>query len=162
DIILHLDDEDLSRKYNYPNPPIMAIILEPLVNLRSPWGALLWFYLKVGMTLVCFQWVFRMIETPERPFPTWAKVLTVLLSLRTIMSDLTHGNVNLFILFLVVGFLYAFHRGRGFLSGNILALAIACKVTPALFLPYLLWKKAWRAAAGGAMGLVLFLLVVPG
>src|SRR5262249_4776420 len=140
----------------------MAIILEPLVNLPSPWGALLWFYLKVGMTLAAYYWVFRMVGTAELPFPEWAKAATVLLSLRPIMSDLLHGNVNLFILFLVLAFLYAFHRGRDFLSGNILGLAIACKVTPALFLPYFLWKRAWTAALGCAVGLVLFLLVVPG
>src|SRR5262249_27468918 len=92
----------------------------------------------------------------------WAKAATVLLSLRPIMSDLLHGNVNLFILFLVLAFLYAFHRGRDFLSGNILGLAIACKVTPALFLPYFLWKRAWTDTLGCAVGLVLFLLVVPG
>jgi len=35
-------------------------------------------------------------------------------------------------------------------------------VTPALFIPYFLWKRAWRALAGCAVGLVLFLLIVPG
>jgi len=39
---------------------------------------------------------------------------------------------------------------------------VACKVTPALFLPYLVWKRAWRAAAGCLVGLGLWLLVVPG
>jgi alpha-1,2-mannosyltransferase len=83
-------------------------------------------------------------------------VLTVLLSLRPIAGDLSHGNVNLFILFLVVAFLYAFHRGRDLLAGLLLALAMACKVTPALFVPYLVWKRAWRALAGCAAGLALF------
>jgi hypothetical protein len=39
----------------------------------------------------------------------------------------------------------------------VLGLAIACKVTPALFVPYLLWKRSWRALAGCAVGLALFL-----
>jgi len=33
---------------------------------------------------------------------------------------------------------------------------MACKVTPALFVPYLLWKRAPRALAGCAAGIVLF------
>src|SRR5262249_51204619 len=84
------------------------------------------------------------------------------LSLRPIMGDLSHGNVNLFILFLVSGALYAFHQEYDLIAGVILGLAIACKVTPALFIPYFLWKRAWRAAAGCGVGVVLFLVLVPG
>src|SRR5262249_11089124 len=55
----------------------------------------------------------------------------------------------------------AFHKGKPGRGGLLLAFAIACKVTPALFVPYLVWKRAWRALAGCAVGLVLFLWVVP-
>jgi hypothetical protein len=78
------------------------------------------------------------------------------------MGDLSHGNINLFILFLVTAALYAFHRQRSGLGGLVLGLAIAVKVTPALFLPYLLWKRAWKALAGCVGGLILFLWLVPG
>jgi hypothetical protein len=78
------------------------------------------------------------------------------------MGDLYHNNVNIFILFLLAGSLFAFSRGRRMTSGVILGLAIACKVTPALFIPYFLWKRAWGALAGCALGLILFLLLVPG
>src|SRR5205823_14479522 len=90
------------------------------------------------------------------------KALTVLLSLRPITGDLTHGNVNLFILFLVVASLYAYRERRDYVSGLFLALGIACKVTPALFIPYFVWKRAWRALAGCAAGLVLFFALAPG
>jgi hypothetical protein len=156
-----LDEEDIYQRFTYPNPPIMAILLRPLADMPPLTAALLWFYLKVSMTIVALHWVFRLVESGDRPFPTWAKVLATLLSLRPIMGDLSHGNVNLFILFLVVGSLYAFHQGRDLTAGIVLALAICCKVTPALFVPYFLWKRAWRALAGTAIGLVLFLAVVP-
>jgi hypothetical protein len=155
------DGENPWERYNYPNPPIMALLLRPLLAMRPVAAALTWFYLKVGLTLLALYWVFRLVEQPDRVFPPWAKVLTVLLGLRPIMGDLIHGNINLFILFLVVAALYAFHRGRDVLSGVALALAIACKVTPALFLPYLLWKRSWKALAGCAAGLVLFFGLIP-
>jgi hypothetical protein len=44
----------------------------------------------------------------------------------------------------------------------VLALAVACKVTPALFLAYFVWKRAWRVVVACAAGLVLWLAVVPG
>jgi hypothetical protein len=155
------DPDGLYKTYHFPNPPITALLLRPLAGLPPVAGALVWFYLKVGMTLASLFWIFRLVEDPARPFPEWAKGLAVLLSLRPIMGDLSHGNINLFILFLVIAALYAFHRQRSLVGGLVLGLAIACKVTPALFLPYLLWKRAWKALAGCTLGLVLFLWVVP-
>ncbi len=162
DQVLHVSDEDIYDRYNYPNPPIMALLLEPIAQLPPLAGSLCWFYLKLALTMIALGWVFRLVESPGQPFPVWAKALTILLSLRPVMGDLTHGNVNLFILFLVVAALYAFHRGRDWTAGITLALAMCCKVTPALFVPYFLWKRAWKTLAGCAVGLVLFLVVVPG
>jgi hypothetical protein len=147
---------------SYPNPPIMALLLRPLMEMPPLAGALTWFYLKVTMALLAIRWAFRLVERPAQPFPAWGKALAVLLSLRPIIGDLTHGNVNLFILFLVMGTLYAFRRRRDFTAGISLALAIACKVTPALFVPYFLWKGAWKTLAGCAVGLVLFFWLIPG
>jgi hypothetical protein len=157
-----LYDINIYERYSYPNPPIMALVLKPLVELPPVAASLVWFYVKVGLTFLAIPWAFRLIESADRPFPIWAKVIAVILSLRPIMGDLSHGNVNLFILFLVVATLLAFHRGRDFSAGLVLGLAIACKVTPALFVPYFLWKRAWRTLAGCTLGLVLFLLLVPG
>ncbi len=159
--IQQVDEEDIYERYDYPNPPIMALVLWPLAQLPPLAGALCWFYLKVGMVLLSLHWIFRLVEKHEQPFPPWAKVLAALLSLRPIMGDLSHGNVNLFILFLVVAALYLFHRGQDLRAGILLALAICCKVTPALFVPYLAWKRAWRALAGCGLGLALFLFVIP-
>jgi hypothetical protein len=161
---------DIAGRYNYPNPPIMALLLYPLVKLpvvlqglgvstRLSLAAagLSWFWIKAGLTLLAVRWAFSLVQSPGRPFPLWAQALAVLLSLRPILGDLQHGNVNLFILFLVMAALAAFRRGRDLLAGGLLGLAIACKVTPALFLPYLVWKRAWGALAGAAAGLALFL-----
>ncbi len=145
-----LGEENIYERYNYPNPPVMALLLRPLVELPPVAAALVWFYLKVGMTLLALRWVFRMVESGGVPFPPWAKGLTMLLSLRPILGDLLHGNVNLFILFLVVAALSLFHRRWEVPAGVVLGLAIACKVTPALFVPYFLWKRSWKALRSSA------------
>jgi hypothetical protein len=161
--LLHLDrGVQLYDEYNYPNPPIMALLLRPVAILPPLVGSLAWFYLKVVMAFLVFHWVFLLVDDPARPFPVWAKMTALVLSMRPIISDLTHGNINIFILFLVVGALVALRGRRDIGAGLLLGLAIACKVTPALFVPYLLWKRTWRALAGCVAGLVLFLWVVPG
>jgi hypothetical protein len=158
------DGENIHEKYNYPNPPIMPQMLWPLAKLAevSPLAAALtWYYVKVGMFVICVIWAFRLVESQDRPFPAWAKALAIVLSIRPILGDLTHGNINIFILFVVMASLYSFSRGRDRLSGVLLALAIACKVTPALFIVYFLWRRSWHTLIGCAFGLVLFFFIVP-
>jgi alpha-1,2-mannosyltransferase len=155
-------DVNIWERHNYPNPPVMVALLEPLVYLPPLAGSLCWFYLKVGMAALALFGTFRLVEDPDRPFPAWGKALVVLLALRPITGDLSHGNINLFILALVVGALCAFRGRRELLAGVLLALGIACKVTPALFVPYFVWKRAWKTLASCALGLVLFYFLVPG
>jgi hypothetical protein len=160
--LLQLDaGENIYERFGYPNPPIMALMLRPLADLPPLVGALTWFYLKVAMALAAFAMTFRLSEDPGRPFPAWAKAVTVLVSIRPILGDLTHGNVNLFILFLVVAALSSYRRGWDVTAGVVLALGVACKVTPALFVIYFAWKGAWRVLGGVALGLGLFVIVVP-
>jgi alpha-1,2-mannosyltransferase len=152
--------------HNYPNPPIMALVLYPLAKLPPLAGAMTWFALKVlmanGMALWCLSLLRRPGEPMPKRFAAWGLPVALLLSLHPILGDLAHGNVNVFIAFLVVGSLVLYCRRWDFSSGIVLALAVACKVTPALFVPYFLWKRAWKQLAGCAVGLALWLFVVPG
>jgi hypothetical protein len=161
---VHEMDEgvDVWEKFVYPNPPIMVLLLEPFFAL-PPWlGSMAWFYAKVLMALASIFLTLRLVQTPDRPWPEWAKAVVVLLALRPIMGDLTHGNVNLFILLLCVAALCCFRRGWDLRAGLLLGLAITCKVTPALFVPYFLWKRSWKVLAGCGVGVVLFFWLVPG
>ncbi|MBX3398337.1 MAG: DUF2029 domain-containing protein [Gemmataceae bacterium] len=145
--------------FNYPNPPIMALVLAPFVALPPLLGAMAWFAAKVAMAVWFLRWAVRALGAKP---PGWALGAAVLFAMHPILGDLSHGNVNLFIAFLVLGALALFTARRDFAAGVVLALAIACKVTPALFLPYFVWKRAWRAVAGTLVGLALWLLIVPG
>ena len=60
-----LGSKDISAEFNYPNPPIMAVLLEPLAKLPPVAGALVWFYLKAAMALLSLYWVFRLVEQED-------------------------------------------------------------------------------------------------
>lgn len=100
-------------------------------------------------------------EIPPHPIPSWVQLAIVVLSLRPILSDLHHGNNNILILFLVVGSLAAWRAGYDVLAGLLLALSVTYKVTPALIGLYYLYKRSWRTVFASAVGMGLFLLVVP-
>jgi hypothetical protein len=148
--------------HEYPNPPVMAIILRPFAALPPMAGALGWFYLKAVMAALAAVWVFRLVAPPGGDVPDAAKAVAVLLALPPVLGDLSHNNVNIFVLFLIAGCLEAVRRGWDLTAGLVLALAIACKVTPLLFVAYFAWKRCWKVLAGCAAGLVLWLAVVPG
>jgi alpha-1,2-mannosyltransferase len=148
-------------KYAYPNPPVMVLILKPFLQLAPALGSSLWFCCKAALALASILGVLSLLDLPERPFPAWGKALAVLMSLRPLEGDLVHGNVNLLILFLIVASLYAFCRRRDSLAGLFLGLSIACKLTPALFLLYFLWKGAWKTLFAAALSMLAFVLFIP-
>lgn len=156
------DGANIFEKLYYPNPPIMPISLYPLMALPPVTGAVCWYILKVALTAASIWMCFRMVRPPgSRVLPSWIQFGVLLLSLRPILSDLHHGNNNLLIMFLVVAALYAWRKGYDVLAGLVLALAIAYKVTPALFVPYLMYKRSWRTVGATVVGMGIFLIVVP-
>jgi len=156
------EGENIWDTYMFPNPPILPLTLYPLMTLDPVVGALSWFALKVALTGISILLCFRMARERKWPLPSWVQFLVFLLSLRPILSDLHHGNNNLLILFLIVAALSAWRKGYDVLAGLSLALAITYKVTPALFVPYFLYKRSWRAVGATGLGIGIFLLGVPG
>lgn len=153
--------KNIWNSYYFPNPPIVPILMSPLVALPPLTGALGWFLLKVVLVTIAMRLCFRMAEGGGAKFSWWAQGLVMILSLRPILSDLHHGNNNIIILFLVVCTLSAWRKGHDVLAGLALGLAITYKVTPALLLPYFVYKGSWRTGAATMLGIGVFLLVVP-
>ena len=148
-------------KMLFPNPPLMPISLYPLMKLPTVVGAMCWFAIKVAMTSSVLIMCFRMAQPTDRVLPPMFRSLVLLLSLRPILGDLHHGNNNLLILFLIVSMLYAWRRGFDVGAGLLLALATTYKVTPALFFFYFAYKRSWKTILWGALGMGVFLLIIP-
>ncbi len=155
-------------KNEYPNPPVMAFILRPFAELPPITGAMNWFFAKMLMAVLAALWTFRLVApAPETStggggIGEGARAAAILLALPAITGDLSHNNVNIFILFLIAACLELSRRRRDAASGLVLGLAIACKVTPLLLLAYFGWKRAWRVVGACLVGLALWLAVIPG
>ena len=106
------------KEYNWPNTPVMAMILKPFMNIDPAFfGSQVWLFVKMICAVASIYLVFSMLDQPRHPFPFWGKALTVVLALRPIQGDLFHGNVNLFILLTIVLALFAFSRGWDVTAG---------------------------------------------
>jgi hypothetical protein len=160
-VIKFWEGVNIYDKMLFPNPPILPITLGPLMALPPVTGAMVWFTMKVVLTTFSLILCLKMVRSPGRPFPPFFQSAVLLLSLRPILGDLHHGNINLLILFLIVGMFQAWRHGSDLLAGVLLGLAISYKVTPALFIPYFAYKRSWRTVGATFVGLLLFLVVVP-
>src|ERR1700722_256082 len=91
--LAELDDGvNVWEKHAYPNPPIMALLLKPFMQMPATLGASLWFGCKAMLAMAAILGVLALLDDPQRPFPLWGKALTLLLVLRPIEGDLMHGN----------------------------------------------------------------------
>ena len=150
-------------------PPIFAIVPMALLSFLPHNAALGVFYvLNVGL-LFGSAWLLRKMLWPPGTAlgqglwraPEMAIFIAILLCMRFLDSNLKLGNANIVILFFVVLGLYAMQCGKGIWSGIAIAYATAVKATPGLFGIYFLWARRGWAMVGGAVGLLLFLIVIP-
>jgi hypothetical protein len=83
----------------------------------------------------------------ERGELFWLRFLTLLLSAKLVLAVFENQAYDALVLVAVLVGLAALSDGRAFGAGAGLALAAALKATPLIFLPYLLWKRHFAAAA---------------
>lgn len=150
------------KNEQYPNPPMMALILMPFHAMGALTGSLCWLTFKWMLILIIFWTTARVARNNGPPWPDWALVVLLLLSVRVFKSDLVHGNVNLVIGGLIATALFCSYQARDFLAGLIIGLAIVLKVTPLLFVPYFMYKRRWLSVLGATAGILLFCWIVPG
>ena len=103
----------------------------------------------------------RLVDEEPPPFASAATLVPVLMTARLFQEHLQHTQVNLYLLLLVVLAFVLFRRRRDAWGGLALAVAASAKALPIVFLPYLLYKRAWRAAAWTAGFLVVLNVVLP-
>lgn len=98
-------------------------------------------------------------EAPE-PFTSPTTLVPLVMMARLVQEHLQSTQINLYLLFLVLLAFYWFQRRRAALGGLALATAVSARAVPIMFLPYLLYKRAWRAAAwtAGFIGVLNVLL----
>ena len=76
------------------------------------------------------------------------------------MEEYRNGNVQLLLLWMVVGAVYLAERGRSRIPALLLAAATCIKVTVGIYLPYLLLRRRW-ALLGWTIAIGIGLMLLP-
>jgi len=145
-------------------PPFFLFLaagLALLARVSLPIALLLWQLGSVATVWGSCRLMARLVGEEPAPFTSSAVLVPVLMTARLLQEHLQHTQINLYVMFLVLLAFYLFQRRREPLGGLALATATSLRAVPLLFLPYLLYKRAWRAAAWTAAFLLVLNVVLP-
>jgi len=145
----------------HPNMPFVVILLTPFAYLPVWAMALVFNLLKLAVIAAAVLLCARMSGGGKAGLLPWVVVAAVVWSVKPIVTDIQHGNTNVFVLGALVAHLWWHRRGWDQAAGAILALAVCLKLTPALFLVYWLYQRNWKLLAGAAVAMAVFVLAVP-
>lgn len=154
--------EDLYVRHAFPTPPIMAMILYPFSRLPNPVGAIAWATFKSLAAIMAMLGLLNCCRLSFARDTTKTALLAFAFAAGPMTGDIVHGNVNLWVFALVIGGVYFLMHNAPWTAGGFLSLAVACKLTPILLLGYFAWKRSWNVVAASLVGLVVWLILIPG
>lgn len=118
------------------------------------------------VAVLCLVAIFRMLTAMTRDQLSAARMNAVGISLVTtglalhyLHRDFDDGGPHVILLAMAVAGIYWAWRGREAIAAGWFGLVIVLKMTPALLLPYFLWKRRWRLFAYTALATVLWIVL---
>lgn len=139
-------------------PPAFAFVMIPFVPIPLGLGVFVWYLITLACTVYCCR-LSETIALRLLPGPwtardlAWLRVASIFISLKLILAVYEDQAYDLLILPLTLFGILALIDRRDVAAASSLAVAAAMKVTPLIFLPYLLFKRRYLAA--GVFTLVL-------
>ncbi|MBX7266162.1 DUF2029 domain-containing protein [Micromonospora sp. Llam7] len=136
------------NQYGFTYPPFAAVAMLPMAAL--PWHATI--AVNLALTVLAAGFLLLLLVGPlvrRVGRPRWyafALAGCLLAALNPVRDTVSFGQVNLLLMALVYLDLWLLERGRRG-AGVGIGLAAAIKLTPAVFVGYLLVTRRWRAAA---------------
>jgi alpha-1,2-mannosyltransferase len=149
DVYSYSQPDPVQGSLGFTYPPVAAVALRPLAEM--PLGAAQAVFGAVSAgALIATIWCLVAPVTDRHGYPSWfgvALALPLVSWLEPVRETFTFGQVNFILIGLVVIDLLVAVPRRSRLAGVGIGLAAAIKLTPAIFVVYLLLTRRWRAAA---------------
>jgi hypothetical protein len=149
---------------DFTYPPFFAFVMLPSVAMPMWLTLVVWFVITVACAIWCCFLVEQIVVFTfaggwsERDLEL-LRLFAVFVSLKFILAVFENQGFDLLALPALLLGILALAQKRDLLAGASIATAAALKVTPLLFLPYLLFKRRFTAAAcfAGVLALLCFL-----
>lgn len=167
---MYLTPQFLAGKAEYvgqelSNPPIILLIFAPFSRMAPHNGQFAWVMCKWMFACGILYCCYGMARNAGVKLTPVAAGMALAVWMWPVSIDIAEGQTNLLMLLPLTAGLYLAQSARPatrLLAGVMVALAVCIKVTPLIFLVYMLWRRRWWEVLGIGLGLVLWLWVVPG
>ncbi|GAA2380943.1 glycosyltransferase family 87 protein [Dactylosporangium salmoneum] len=139
-------------QYGFTYPPFAAALMSPMVLISWNTAIVISVAMNVLAMLAILTWLLKPVFQRQGWSFWYAMGIAgaMAAAFEPIRETVNFGQVNILLLFLVVGDLMLLVRKGNRLGGIGIGLATAIKLTPGVFILYLLITKRWRAAAVSA------------
>jgi alpha-1,2-mannosyltransferase len=141
-------DDPIQGRLGFTYPPFAALVLAPLGALGFRASVVLFVVGTAVAVAVTSFWLVRPIAR-RHGVPLWfacALALPLISTLEPIRETVTFGQINMLLVLLVLTDLLIVAPRWPRLTGICIGIAAAIKLTPAIFIVYLLITRRWRAA----------------
>jgi Glycosyltransferase family 87 len=157
---LNLYPSDPNTPFEFIYPPLPAVLLA-----IPAWFGKIPLYLCLSLLNAVAWWMTgqfsnAMTGSGRTPGP-WLFALPSFVTITFIFDMFDLGQPNLMLLALMLYGFWLIREARPWFAGSMFALATAIKVFPVAVLPYLVWRRQWKAVASTLVFLVVFLFVLP-
>lgn len=139
-------------RYGFTYPPFAALVMSPLSLVSWPAAIATSIVVNVAAAGLVIHWLLDPVARRQN-WPRWyafALTACAVAIFEPVRDTVSFGQVNLLLLVLVLTDLMASRTGRHRLTGVGIGLAAAIKLTPAVFIGYLVLTGRWRAASVAA------------
>ena len=147
---IYLPGED--KPFTYP--PFFAVPLMPIALMPSESHRVVWYFANLGMLVLVLILLQRILRArglhSDKKTPPLLWILIGLLSVRHVSAVFENQSHDFVILLLLTASISRDTKPGELRTGFCTGLAAACKATPLLFAPVLLWQRRF-----GALGLLL-------
>ena len=135
------------RGWTYP--PVFAFIMIPFTFMPMWLRNAIWYALSIGAIYfglkLCERVVLKIFAVKfDLRELLWFRAITLILSLKFILSVLENQAYDFLVFFLVILGVYGLLEKKDITASLGFSLAAALKATPLIFFPYILFKKRWK------------------
>jgi alpha-1,2-mannosyltransferase len=153
--------EVLGRHLLFTYPPVAALLFWPISHLSAFAGQILWNAINLLALLALIALSVAAARSRRLAPSDWRAALLLLtpvaLLLYPVRSDLALGQINVLLVLMILADLTTglSWRGHSFPHGVLVGLAAAVKLTPLVFIPYLVVSRQWRSARNATLTFVI-------
>lgn len=142
--------------YTYFYSPLFALLIAPLLALPVPVAKLIWALLGMVAVLRSFQLMGQLLLRGLSRIEVLAvNFFALLFLLQSIRDNLNAMQVTLLLVWLCLEGLALICKGRWVRGAGLIALGIDMKLIPLVLLPYLIWRRRWKATVAVMAWLVI-------